>query len=126
MAEPSGAQGVIFAQVFPVKKDQVEAFAEEVEPAFARYRAAGAREAGVLVTLDVNNNFPQLPIRMDGTYLVWLGIVRDDKAAQQDLIPIAQQVAGTLSASTSLRGAPELIMLDPTPRSRFRWLPSWK
>lgn len=126
VAEPSGAQGVMLAQVFPVKKDQVEAFAEEAEPAFARYRAAGAREAGVLVTLDVSNNFPQLPIRMDGPYLVWLGIVRDDKTVEQDLVPIVQQVAGTLSATMSLRGAPELILLDPTPRSRIRWLPSWK
>jgi hypothetical protein len=126
VTEPSGAQGVIVAQVFPVKKDQVEAFAQEAEPAFARYRAAGAREAGVLVTLDVNNNFPQLPIRMDGPYLVWLGIVRDEKTVEQDLVPIVQQVAGTLAASLSLRGATELITLDPTPRSRIRWLPSWK
>ena len=45
-----------------------------------RLIAAGIREAAVLVTLDVTNNFPQLPVRSDGPYLVWLGIAPDDKA----------------------------------------------
>ena len=48
--------------MFAVKANGVEAFAKEAESTFANYRAAGAREAGVLVTLDAKNNFPQLPI----------------------------------------------------------------
>ena len=126
VTEPSGAQGVIVAQVFAVKKDEVDAFATEAEPAFAKYRAAGAREAGVLVTLDAKNNFPQLPIRTDGPFLVWLGILRDDQTLQRDLVPVTQQAAGTLESTGLLRGTPELIVLDPTLRSRMRWLPSWK
>ena len=126
VAELNGAQGVIVAQVFAVKKDEVETFAKEAEPVFARYRTAGAREAGVLVTLDVKNNFPQLPIRTDGPYLVWLGILPDDQALKKDFLPVTQEVAGTFTATALLRGAPELIVLDPTPRSRLRWLPSWK
>ena len=35
----------------------------------------GAREAGVLVTLDAANNLPQLPVPTDGPYLV-VGVVR--------------------------------------------------
>ena len=126
VTEPNGAQGVVVAQIFAVKKDETEVFAREAEPAFARYRAAGAREAGVLVTLDVRNNFPQLPIRTDGPYLVWLGILHDNEILQREFIPVTEQVAGIFKASGHLRGAPELIVLDPTPRSRMRWLPSWK
>jgi hypothetical protein len=126
VTEPNGAQGVIVAQIFAVKKDEAEAFARESEPEFARYRAAGAREVGVLVTLDVTNNFPQLAIRTDGPYLVWLGILHDNETLEREFIPVTEQVDGSFSASGHLRGAPELIVLDPTPRSRMRWLPSWK
>ena len=124
--EPNGAHGVIVAEVFAVNKDGVEAFAKEAEPLFARYRAAGAREAGVLVTLDVKNNFPQLPVRTDGEYLVWLGILPDSQTLKEKFIPVTEQVAGTFAASALLRSRPDLIVLDPTPRSRMRWLPSWK
>ena len=72
--ETNGAQGVLVAQIFAVKTNSIETFAQQAEPTFAAYRGAGAREAGVLVTLDMPNNFPQLPIRTDGPYLVWLGI----------------------------------------------------
>jgi hypothetical protein len=126
VTEPNGAQGVLVAQVFAVKKDEMEAFAKEAEPAFAKYRMTGAREAGVLVALDVKNNFPQLPIRTDGPHMVWLGILRNDQALKKDFIPLMQEVAGAFAATALLRGAPELIVLDPTPRSRLRWLPSWK
>jgi hypothetical protein len=80
--EEEGARGVVLAQVFAVQADRVEALAKAAEPTFARYRAAGVREAGVLVTLDVPNNFPRLPVRTDGPYLVWLGIVADDQALE--------------------------------------------
>jgi hypothetical protein len=126
VAETSAGRGVVVAQVFPVKKGGVEAFAKEAETAFARYRAAGARQAGVLVTLDAKNNFPQLRIRTDGDYLVWFGILRDNRTLEKEFIPVTQQLAGTFTATALLTGAPELIVLDPTPRSRMRWLPSWK
>jgi hypothetical protein len=80
--EPKGAQGVVIAQIFAVKPGSVDAFAERAETAFAKYRDAGAREAGVRVTLDARNNFPQLPIRTDGPFLVWLKIVRDDQTLE--------------------------------------------
>ena len=68
--EAGGAQGVVVAQMFALKPGSVDTFASQAEPIFASYRATGAREAGVLVTLDAPNNFPQLPIRTDGPYLV--------------------------------------------------------
>ncbi len=123
VTEANGAQGIVVAQIFAVKADSVEAFAKEAETTFARYRATGAREAGVLVTLDVTNNFPQLPIRTDGPYLVWLGIFRDNQVLENEFAPIAERSLSFLSATGLLRGTPELVILDPTHRSRLRWLP---
>jgi hypothetical protein len=123
VAEGGGAHGVVVAQIFAVKKNEVAAFAQRAEAAFVGYRAAGAREAGVLVTLDVKNNFPQLPIRTDGPYLVWLGVVKDDRVLERELGPLLERSSHELSATGMLRGAPEVVILDPTLRSRLRWLP---
>lgn len=126
VTEPGGAQGIVVAQIFAIQKDDVEAFAKEAQPVFDKYRAAGAREAGVLITLDVKNNFPQLPVRTDGPYLVWLGILRDNQTLEKEFLPLTQQFAVTFVATGLLRTVRELIVLDPTPRSRRRWLPSWR
>ena len=123
VTEAVGAQGIVVAQIFAVKADGVEAFAQAAETTFAGYRAAGAREAGILVTLDVTNNFPQLPIRTDGPYLVWLGILKDNQTLEGEFTPLAERSLQALSATGLLRGAPELVILDPTHRSRLRWLP---
>jgi hypothetical protein len=123
VTERKGAQGVVVAQIFAVKANSVDAFAQEAEAAFSGYRAAGAREAGVLVTLDAPNNFPQLPVRTDGPYLVWLGIVKDNQSLETQFTPLAERSSKSLSATGLLRGAPELVILDPTRRSRLRWLP---
>ena len=120
--ERKGAQGVVVAQIFAVKPDGVDAFARQAEETFANYRAAGAREAGVLVTLDVPNNFPQLPVRTDGPYLVWLGIVKDNKTLETQFASLAERSTQTLSATGLLRSAPALVILDPTHRSRLRWM----
>jgi hypothetical protein len=122
VTEPGGAQGVVVAQIFSIKPGSVDDFATKAETTFASYREAGAREAGVLVTLDVKNNFPQLPYRTDGPFLVWLGILKDDQMLQ-GFIPVADRLQKSLTATGLLRSAPELIVLDPTPRSRLRWLP---
>ncbi len=123
VSEANGAQGVVVAQIFAIKSDRVDAFAKEAETAFAAYRAVGAREAGVLVTLDVKNNFPQLPVRTDGPFLVWLGILKDNQMLETGFTPLAERSLQSLSATGLLRGTPELVVLDPTPRSRLRWLP---
>jgi hypothetical protein len=121
--EAVGARGVVAAQIFAVRPEGVDALARQAEPSFAGYRAAGAREAGVLVTLDVPNNFPLHPIRTDGPFLVWLGVFADDQTLQQWFEPLAAAAAQSLAASGLLRGAPELVVLDPAARSRLRWLP---
>jgi hypothetical protein len=119
--EEQGARGVVVAQIFAVKPGEVEAFARQAQGTFAGYRSAGAREAGLLVTLDVPNNFPRLPIRMDGPFLVWLGILEDDRSLAE-IRALADRWSGALSATGLLRSAPEWVVLDPSRRSRLRWL----
>ncbi len=120
--EPDGAQGVLVAQIFQVKANRVEEFARKMEATFDRYRELGVREAGVLVTLDANNNFPQLPIRTDGPYVVWLGIMKSHDM-EAGFHAVANGVAKDPSTQEFLRSAPELVTLDPAPRSRLRWFP---
>lgn len=121
VAEESGAHGVVVAQIFAVRKGSEETFAAQAEAAFARYRIDGVHPAGVLVSLDVPNNFPQLPIRTDGPFLVWLGVARDNATLTQ-LGPRLQAAEQALAGSGLLRGTPERVVMDPTPRSRLRWL----
>lgn len=123
VTEERGAQGIVVAQIFAVKADSVESFAKQAEATFTGYRAAGVREAGVLVTLDVSNNFPQLPVRTDGPYLVWLGILKDSQMLETRFNPLAERSLQALSATGLLRSTPEMLVLDPTRRSRLRWLP---
>lgn len=124
--EPAGATGLVVAEIFSVKKGSVDDFARQAEPRFARYRAAGVRELGLLQTLDVPNNFPQLPIRQDGPFLVWLGIVKDARALEERFEPLRDESLRAFSATGLLRSAPEIVIMDPTGRSRLRWFPSWQ
>jgi len=110
--EEKGAQGIAIAQIFAVKTNSVDAFAQQAEGTFARYRDARAYEAGVLVTLDKPNNFPQLPVRSDGPYLVWLGIVEDEQALKS-FTRLMDDMQPSLYATDLLRAKPETIVLDP-------------
>ncbi len=122
VTEPDGAHGVVVAEIFALKPNAVDQFASAAKPTFASYRNAGMREVGVLVTLDAQNNFPQLPIRTDGPYLVWLGIIIDDKKLDTAFSPLAERSSKSLFATGLLRAEPEIVILDPTRRSRLRWL----
>lgn len=121
VCEPSGARGALVAQIFAVAADGLAAFAREAEAAFVRYRESGAREVGVLVTLDAPNNFPRHPVRTDGPYLVWLGLVEDDQTLNVRFRPVAERLLPALTATTLLRRPPEEVILDPGARSRLRW-----
>ncbi len=119
--EPQGATGIAVAQIFAVQPGQVHVFAAALEIRLAGYRAAGAREAGLLVTLDAKNTFPQLTVRSDGPWLVWLGLVENETMLQENLLALLH--APVTIDPALLRAPPELLVLHPTPRSRLRWLP---
>ena len=126
MQEPAGAKGVVVAEIFSVKKDGLAEFIRQAEPLFARYRAAGVRELGLMETLDVPNNFPQLPVREDGPFLVWMGIAKDERALASRFEPLRQETVEAFTATGLLRDAPEIVIMDPTGRSRLRWFPTWQ
>ena len=120
LTESGGPRGIVVAQIFGVAEGTPDAFAERAEAVFARYRETGAREAGLLVTLDKPNNFPRHPIRTDGPFVVWLGVVPDEGALVK-LRAAIDADAPAAKATGLLRGDPETVVLDPTPRSRLRW-----
>jgi hypothetical protein len=122
VAEPSGARGVVVAQVFPVQAHAMQSFVTAAESAFNAYREAGARDASILVTLDERNNFPQLPVRTDGPFVVWLGVFEDAGMVESRVRPAAARAAASLKAAGLLRGDADLLVLKPAPRSRLRWL----
>ena len=122
VTEPEGAKGIVVAQIFAVDKGSESAFAKQAEAEFARYRMPGVHPSGVLVSLDVTNNFPQLPIRTDGPWLVWIGVVRDEDTLKTRLIPAMAAAEKALQGSGLLRAQTEQVVMDPTPRSRLRWL----
>ncbi|MBA3351422.1 MAG: hypothetical protein H0U23_03185 [Blastocatellia bacterium] len=125
MREAAGATGIVVTQIFPIKKQTDEHYVSKVDQIFASYRAPGVREAGILITLDAPNNFPQLPVRTDGPYLIWIGVVKDDATFTKTRSPLMQRGADSLKSQEILTGAPEIIVSNPTHRSRLRWLSSW-
>ena len=116
LREPDGAQGALVAMLYAVQPGALECFAELAAPAFAAWHVAGWQQAGLLATLDMPNNFPQLPVRGDGPHLVWLGV-----AARGSTAPAAEAVGQ--AALALLREPPQRILLRPTQRSRLRALP---
>jgi hypothetical protein len=123
VAEPLGAQGIAVVQLFQVAPGRFDACASAAEAAFLHYTGAGVTEAAILVTLDQPNNFPRHPVRSDGTWLVWIGMLRDE-AALAALRPCLEAAGAALAAAGMLAAPAELLVLDPARRSRLRWLPA--
>ena len=126
VTEKNGVMGIAVAHIFSLKNQPDEALSAKLKSIFSSYHMRGVREAGILVTLDVPNNFPQLPVRNDGPFLVWLGILRDEESLKESFTAAAQRVGETLASEKLLRDTPELLVLEPTPRSRLRWFPGWQ
>jgi hypothetical protein len=123
VAEPEGAGGIVVLQIVPVREGALEDCAQAAEPWFASYQGRGVAEAGILATLDEANNFPRHPIRTDGPFLVWMGVLRDQQALDA-LQPAFDAGAAALLQSGLLAGPAQLLVLDPGQRSRLRWVRS--
>jgi hypothetical protein len=123
VAEPDGARGIAVAMIYPVQAGRAEQFARDSEPTFAQFRAAGVREAGLLCSLDAANNFPQLPIRTDGAFVVWLGVMPDEPALTRTFLPLDESSRRPMAQSPLLNGPIERVVVTPTKRSRLRWIP---
>ncbi|MES2318942.1 MAG: NIPSNAP family protein [Pseudomonadota bacterium] len=123
VAEPDGAGGIAVLQIFPVKEGALDECALAADPWFASYQGSGVVEVGILATLDAANNFPRHPIRSDGTFLVWMGVLRD-QGALEGLHGAFAAGAAAIAQSGLLAGPAELLVLDPGQRSRLRWIRS--
>jgi hypothetical protein len=119
--EADGARGIALLQIFPVRAGALDECALAAEPWFESYQGSGVTEAGILATLDEANNFPRHPIRSDGTFLVWMGVLRDQQALDT-LRPRLDAGSRAMIDAGLLAGAPELLVLDPGQRSRLRWM----
>ncbi|MGN6112986.1 MAG: NIPSNAP family protein [Luteimonas sp.] len=119
--EPAGAHGRLVVQLLPVPDGRADAVVAALADAATRYPHDGVLDAGLLRTLDAANNFPQLPVRMDGTWVAWIGLARDGDAAAR-LEAAMDAFEQRLDAAGDLRAPAERIVADPTPRSRLRWL----
>ncbi|WP_374526204.1 NIPSNAP family protein [Sphingopyxis sp.] len=96
-------------------------FAGEMKPAL---EAAGVEVAAVYVPLGEPNNFPRLPVRDDRKLLVW--VVRGDSHAAIDaaLVRARASEGWRAQVAAALHDAeersPQVLRLDPTPRSALR------
>ncbi len=120
LAEPGGAQGLAVLQLFAVCPERLDALAERLASDLADQRRAGARDAGLLVTLDAPNDFPRHPVRDDGPWLVALGLV-EDAATLAEVLHLSSASQAAIDREGWLRAAPELVALQPGRRSRLRW-----
>ncbi|HEU5400986.1 MAG TPA: NIPSNAP family protein [Terriglobales bacterium] len=123
--EVDGMKGVAVAHIFAIKPGTLREFMRHAAAEFEAYGSEAVRESGRFVTSDIPNNFPQHPVRSDGPFVVWFGIARDD-ATMEQFRGVAERAAKSLESTNLLRGVPELVILDPTSRSRMRWLPEWR
>ncbi len=120
VAEPGGASGVAAALIFPVHLGHVQEFARDVQAGLAPSEAAGFVTRGCCIRSTLNN-FPQLPIRTDGPFVVGLGVMHDERVLQNRFLPLERRVEGWLEQSPFLNGPPEPVILTATRRSRLRW-----
>src|SRR5438132_11778424 len=98
VTEKNGVMGIAVAQILSLKNQPDEILSAKLRRAFSSYRVPGVREAGILVTLDTPNNFPQLPVRNDGPFLVWLGIMREEDSLKESFTAAAHRARETLAA----------------------------
>jgi hypothetical protein len=119
---PGGAVQAVIEYLWKAPNEGFAAFfASEMKPALD---AAGVTVIGAYVPLDAPNNFPALPVRTDRKLLIWFV-----RGAGHDAIDAALARA---HASTSWQSrvaaplhdaeerAPQILRLDPTPRSALR------
>jgi quinol monooxygenase YgiN len=122
---PKGASGIprelvvanIDSFAAPVGAEFIDFFDRRVEP---ELRAAGITVQASYVTETSPNNFPRLPVRENEHVFVWFSSFDDSSGYQRRLARLAESpgwraIAAVLQAK--LKGPPEVLRLEPTPRS---------
>jgi hypothetical protein len=119
-APPPGRVIVATLHYFPgpVPADFAEWFGAQAVPLLSR---AGTRVVGRFVTERATNTFPRLPVREGENVFAWFAAYPDASTASAPLEDVAgwrDRVEPRLR--TVAKGAPERIVLEPTPRSLLR------
>jgi hypothetical protein len=124
-ADGASDGGAVWAVVEYLWKTPDEGFStffhDKLKPALD---AGGVTVVAAYVPLDAPNNFPRLPVRNDRKLLVWF--VRGDshEAILARLDAVRQSSGWRETIEEPLREAreraPQILRLDPTPRSRLR------
>jgi hypothetical protein len=123
--DASNEPGVVAAAIYTIRPDEEVSFLTRSGPVFESFRRIGLREVTVLRSLEANNTFSQLPIRTDGSFVVWVGIAPRSAALDLDALDKMDVTRSPRSVESVLRSPPEVVILDPTRRSRLRWRADW-
>jgi hypothetical protein len=121
-ASPPGAAGFVVVTMYyfarPVTQEFVRWFDEALAPRFA---ASGATVLAELVSDHSENTFPRLPVREGENVFVWLAQFDDRGAYERYLARLAADPRWSSELFAALHKQlaryPEVIMLEPTPRS---------
>jgi hypothetical protein len=122
---PKGAtearRGLIVANVYPLADgagpDFVDFFDAVVKPAL---QAAGGTPVASYVSETAPNNFPRLPVRENEPVFVSFSVFADPSDHERFVARLAGSSTWTAIAETlrrRLKGPPEVLRLQPTPRS---------
>jgi hypothetical protein len=116
--------GLVVATIYHldahVGADFVDLFERRIEPALAY---TGVAIAAYFVTESSENNFPALPVRAGENVFVWFSCFASPAAYEQHVAALAGSPRnGEISEALAgrVRGAPEVLRLAPTARSRLR------
>ena len=94
----------------PVEEDFIEFFDRDVEP---QLKAAGISVRASYVTETRPNNFPRLPVRENDHVFVWFATVPDARDYDRSMARL------TGASAWQKKGQPEVLRLQPTPRSEL-------
>jgi len=120
----NAASALIVANLYyfeaAVEPSFVEFFERVVQP---QLKAAGIPVLASFVSETAPNNFPRLPVREGDRVFVWFSRFSDQADHDRRLAALAgsrewKAVADTLRAK--LKSSPEVLRLQPTPRSELR------
>lgn len=118
----AGAVWVVIEYLWKAPDEGFAAFfGAKMKPAL---EAAGVSVAGAYVPLDQPNNFPALPVRGDRKLLVWFARGDSHAAIEQALARAHGSARWQSDVAAPLydaeERAPQILRLDPTPRSALR------
>ena len=114
--------GLVEARIHYLDTTPTPAQLELIESARALLQAAGGAPLATLVTESAENTFPRLPVREGEHVVAWFSQFRDRDAYDRYVAALEASPDWQRIEAALLRGAPrdpEVLMLQPTARSRL-------